>query len=271
MKKVYRGVRLTGIREPLVHGSSQGKKPPVRRFFGCLPARCGRLLGVLLILLAGAGLAAQSLEKNEYYKKSLEYADRSQQSLDSGAYDEAIEYAQLSQEYATRSKQYIEEMLLAYRARSAYVAAKARMDLAGRLNLRGRAAAVYDEAAAYFTSAETRFNTREYENSIPDSQKVVELLRDFEIRYPIPAAEPSPPPPSSGLAASYEVKLIPHRRDCLWRIAEYDFVYGDPRQWPRLYEANKDKFPQPDNPHLIVPGMILTIPSIHGEQRSGER
>jgi nucleoid-associated protein YgaU len=225
---------------------------------------------ILLSLFAGTILAAQSLEKNEYYKKSVEYAGLSQQSLDAGAYDKATEYAQLSQEYAARSRKYIEEMLLAYRARSAYVAAKARMDQAGRVNLRNRAPEVYDEAAAYFASAETRFNTREYENSIPDSRKVVELLRDFETLYPIPAAQPSPPP-SSGLAAFYEVKLLPQRRDCLWRIAEYDFIYGDPHQWRRLYEANKDKFPQPNNPNLIEPGMILTIPSIRGEQRDGTR
>ncbi|MDR2629804.1 MAG: hypothetical protein LBC60_02665 [Spirochaetaceae bacterium] len=230
------------------------------------------LVIILLSLFAGAGLAAQSLENNEYYKKSVEYADRSQRALDAGDYEGATEYARQSQEYAARSKQYIEEMLLAYRARSAYVAAKARMDLATRVNLRNRAASVYDEAAAYFKSAETRFNAREYENSIPDSRKVMELLLDFETRYPIPAVQPgSPPPPLKGLAAFYEVKLNPNRRDCLWRIAEYDFVYGDPRQWPRLYEANKDKFPQPDNPNLIKPGMILTIPSIRGEERSGTR
>ncbi|MDR2758692.1 MAG: hypothetical protein LBB78_04875 [Spirochaetaceae bacterium] len=225
---------------------------------------------VLLFLLSEAGLPAQSLENNEYYKKSVEYAGRSQQALDEGAYSEATEYALQSQEYAARSKQYIEEMLLAYRARSAYVAAKARMDLAARVNLRSRAAAVYDEAAAYFKSAETRFNAREYESSIPDSKKVVELLLNFETLYPAQAAQPGPPP-ANGPAAFYEVKLNLKQRDCLWRIAEYDFVYGDPRQWPRLYDANKDKFPQPDNPHLIVPGMILTIPSIKGEERSGTR
>ncbi|MDR2068786.1 MAG: hypothetical protein LBP71_02840 [Spirochaetaceae bacterium] len=224
---------------------------------------------VLLSLLAGAGLAAQSLENNEYYKKSVEYATRSQQALDAGDYDGATEYALQSQEYAARSKKYIEEMLLAYRARSAYVAAKARMDLATRVNLRNKAAAVYDEAASYFKSAETRFNAREYEDSIPDSRKVVELLLNFETLYPAVAAAPHPP--TGGLAAFYEVKLNLQRRDCLWRIAEFDFVYGDPHQWPRLYESNKDKFPQPDNPHLIVPGMILTIPPIHGEERSGTR
>jgi nucleoid-associated protein YgaU len=219
----------------------------------------------LVFLFVGMKIAAQSLENNEYYKKSVEYAGLSERALDTGAYDEAAEYARQSQEYAARSKEYIAEMLLAYRARSAYVAAKARMDLAARVNLRSRAASVYNEAESYFKSAGTRFNAREYENSIPDSKKVVELLRDFETLYPFAS------PASGDLAAFYEVKLNPERRDCLWRIAEFDFVYGDPRQWPRLYEANKDKFPQPDNPHLIKPGMILSIPSIRGEERSGTR
>jgi nucleoid-associated protein YgaU len=36
-----------------------------------------------------------------------------------------------------------------------------------------------------------------------------------------------------------------------------------------LYEANKDKIPDPNNPHLIRPGTVLDIPSLHGEVRSG--
>jgi nucleoid-associated protein YgaU len=241
------------------------------------------LLCALILVFAGMELPAQSLENNEYYKKSVEYAGLSQQALDAGAYDEAFEYARQSEDYALRSRLYIEEMVLAYRARSAYVAAKARMDLAARVNLRSRAAEVYDEAAEYFFSGENRFNLKEYENSINDSRTVIEILANFETLYPIPVIpEPASitvpvpelepePEPASDLAAFYEVKLNPERRDCLWRIAEYDFVYGDPYQWPRLYEANRDKFPQPDNPHIITPGMILTVPSIHGEARSGTR
>jgi nucleoid-associated protein YgaU len=46
-------------------------------------------------------------------------------------------------------------------------------------------------------------------------------------------------------------------------------IYGDPWQWRRIYNANRDKMPQRDNPDLIHPGMILDIPSIRGEVRSG--
>jgi nucleoid-associated protein YgaU len=65
------------------------------------------------------------------------------------------------------------------------------------------------------------------------------------------------------------VRLIPERRDCFWRIAEYDFVYGDPWQWRELYEANRDKLPDPNNPDLMLPGMVIEIPSLDGETRSG--
>jgi hypothetical protein len=39
--------------------------------------------------------------------------------------------------------------------------------------------------------------------------------------------------------------------------------------WKVLYEANKSKMPDPDNPDLIEPGMVLDIPSIRGEFRRG--
>ncbi len=73
----------------------------------------------------------------------------------------------------------------------------------------------------------------------------------------------------AALPAAYIVRLIPERRDCLWRIAEYPFVYNNPLKWPVLYEANKKTFKDPSNPNLIYPGQVLVIPSIKGEKREG--
>jgi hypothetical protein len=67
----------------------------------------------------------------------------------------------------------------------------------------------------------------------------------------------------------YVVRLIPARRDCLWRIAEYPFIYNNPLKWPVIYEANKKTFRDPGNPNLIFPGQKLTIPAIKGEKREG--
>jgi nucleoid-associated protein YgaU len=55
----------------------------------------------------------------------------------------------------------------------------------------------------------------------------------------------------------YTVRLIPERRDCLWRIAEYADIYGDPYLWPRIWRRNRKLI---QNPDLIYPGWQLVIP-----------
>ncbi|MDR0761363.1 MAG: hypothetical protein LBF74_14855, partial [Treponema sp.] len=55
--------------------------------------------------------------------------------------------------------------------------------------------------------------------------------------------------------------------DCFWDIA--GLVYGDPYRWPILYEANRSKLEDPDNPDLLEAGTVLEIPSINGERREG--
>jgi len=73
---------------------------------------------------------------------------------------------------------------------------------------------------------------------------------------------------------SYTVQLIPENRDCLSKIAGYNYVLGDRSKWPLLYKANRDvidryyerykkKIPESkyQNPEdLIFPGQILTVP-----------
>jgi nucleoid-associated protein YgaU len=39
--------------------------------------------------------------------------------------------------------------------------------------------------------------------------------------------------------------------------------------WKVLYNANKSKMPDPNNPDLIEPGMVIDIPSVKGETREG--
>lgn len=55
----------------------------------------------------------------------------------------------------------------------------------------------------------------------------------------------------------YTVRLIPERRDCLWRIAEYPDIYGDPLLWPLIWYRNRRLI---QNPDLIFPGWQLVIP-----------
>ncbi len=63
----------------------------------------------------------------------------------------------------------------------------------------------------------------------------------------------------SGVMKFYTVRLIPERRDCLWRISEYKDIYGTPFLWPRIWKANKEIIANPD---LIYPGQVLKIPNV---------
>jgi len=82
-------------------------------------------------------------------------------------------------------------------------------------------------------------------------------------------------PTSSGtgelypLPLQYTVRPWANSKDSLHNIAGYPWVYNDSNKWRILYEENKSRLPDPDNPGLIRPGMVLTIPSIKGEVRQG--
>jgi nucleoid-associated protein YgaU len=73
------------------------------------------------------------------------------------------------------------------------------------------------------------------------------------------------PAPNAVLPKYYTVGAWPP--DCFWVIAE--LVYGDPFRWTILYEANRSKLEDPDNPDLLEAGAVLEIPSINGERREG--
>ena len=89
-----------------------------------------------------------------------------------------------------------------------------------------------------------------------------------------PAALPnspavSPDASSDALPAAYTVRPWSVSKDCFWNIAGFPWVYGNPHQWRLLYNANKSKLPNPDDPNIIEPGTVLDIPSIKGELRQG--
>ena len=56
---------------------------------------------------------------------------------------------------------------------------------------------------------------------------------------------------------TYTVRLVPERRESLWRIAEYDFIYGNAWLWPKIWHRNRKLIQDPD---LIFPGWQLYIP-----------
>jgi hypothetical protein len=55
----------------------------------------------------------------------------------------------------------------------------------------------------------------------------------------------------------YTVGTWAENRDCLWNIAGKNEIYGDPFQWPKIWQSNTDVIKNPD---IIQPGWVLKVP-----------
>jgi len=79
----------------------------------------------------------------------------------------------------------------------------------------------------------------------PDRIEAGQVLTLPQIATPTPVTEQILSP------SEYTVK----KGDCLWKIAVT--VYADGYQWPKIWQANRNKVTNPD---IIETGMVLTIP-----------
>jgi hypothetical protein len=244
-----------------------------------------RALVAALLLISGAAAFGQNLlATNPNHKKSLEFKRMAEQAFDAGEFQQAIQYAAQAEELSKIARAEAEVERQRFIAFNQLRRAEARYAYCEKEGAAERYPDAWSAAQPAMAAAQAAYKAKEYPASTEASKKVIELLAGVQPRpreaakapepvkvEPVVAAPPPEPAaePETVLPATYIVRLIPERRDCFWRIAEYPFVYGDPLKWPILYEANKDKIPQPDNPHLILPEMEVTIPSIDGEKREG--
>lgn len=218
-----------------------------------------RNLMLVLCLFTFSILFALSYEDNEYQRKSRSYAQLSSKALDEGDYDASIEYSRLAEEYALLSAEFIQKMLARIEAEQIMNKARTRYDWAKNNKAQVKYPDLFNEATEALKAGGIAFNNEDYDVATACAKKVLTALSNVEGDEGSLAVLPS----------TYKVRTWRGERDCLWTIAELDGVYGDGFMWKKLYEANKDKFPDPSNPDLIEPGLILVIPPLHGEQRSG--
>jgi len=216
------------------------------------------LFAVVLLLISSAAWS-QSLQDNEYYQKMLELKAMSEQAFEDGDYIEAKRLAEESQSYKEESERWIASQLAAYRAKSALNRLKDRLAQVSAWNAKTHFPEEYSRGVAlYNQSFGEFFDDEEYVKSLDTSNRALDVLS--VIRYVV--TESTQP-------AYYMVRLLPGNTDCLWNIAGYDFIYGDPWKWRILYDANKDSLTERDNPDLILPEMKLVIPALEGETRLG--
>ena len=191
----------------------------------------------------------ESIRYNEYYLKSIELSQQAQEAYDNGFYDGSVALAEEALYYAHLSDQYVTEQLIAE--------AKRLVEWADANNIETRYPNLYHASKEYYSiSLEAQENSELNEANIA-------AINVIEILGPMAGGKPS------HLPSRYTVRSWAHDRDCLWNIAGYPFVYGDPWKWRILYDANKSRMPFPNNPNIIEPGFILDIPNLPGENRSG--
>jgi nucleoid-associated protein YgaU len=211
-----------------------------------------------------------SIRNNKYFLESLRLTNLAQQTFDEGDYDASTRYSEDAVRYALLSDEYVLLQLKIRETDNAITAARSRLDWAASaaVNAQTRYPGEYGRAQTAYDEARTFRSAEKWDDAIAAAGRVINALA-----YLTGAPPSQPPPPVTPapipLPAQYTVRPWNISKDCFWNISGRPWVYGDPAKWRVLYNANRAKLPQPDNPDLIHPNMILDIPSINGEIRSG--
>ena len=124
----------------------------------------------------------------------------------------------------------------------------------------------YNQASTTLIFAKQALDGEDFSNSLFNSKLVIEMVNamyngaDYNQETTIVE--------TTGVLFPkyYKVQYRKVGTDSLWKIASYDFIYGDGNLWKKIYEANKDKI---KDPNIIINGQILLIPSLKGETRDG--
>jgi hypothetical protein len=207
----------------------------------------------------------QSIRNNEFFLEIQRLTKLAYDTFDFCDYDASMGFAEEAMRYAELSDEYVSTQLIAE--------AKRLLEWADENNIVSRYANNYNEAKNYYEAGVALHSEEEFGDAISSSINAIGILASFQGRVIVSVVaattSTSADSSSSSLPEQYTVRTWARERDCLWNIAGYSWVYGDPWQWKTLYEANKSKLPDPDNPNLIEPGMVLDIPVIKGETRQG--
>jgi predicted nucleic acid-binding Zn ribbon protein len=203
-----------------------------------------------------AGFAVNAgLPDNQYMLENTRLIGLAENAYADAKYDDAVKYAQEAMKNARMSDEHVALQMKRKGALDAIEAAQARLDQIKKMNAHVKHAAVYEKAELTFTEAMDYHSMEEWDKAKESALAVIAILSEI----------PSVPV----LAAQYLVKTWNGERDCLWNIAGRKEIYGDPWKWRVIYNANRHKLPNPNNPNVVEPGTLLDIPSIAGEYRAG--
>jgi hypothetical protein len=212
-------------------------------------------IGLCLFALFFIKVQAQSFRDNYYLVEHLKYAAMADEAFENGDYDAASNYAAQAQEFAKLSDQYIIAMIDKKEASDLIDEAEEKYNWALSYRADIRFPEEFENATEYMIDASIFFAMEEYKDAKNAAEAVLEYLAIVTEEEALPEF--------------FIVRNLPSLPDCLWRIAGLPFIYNDPLQWIELYRENRHLMPDPENPDLIRPGMVLTIPVLSNELRDG--
>ena len=217
------------------------------------------ILCTVFFVLGAVLLFAVSYDNNEYQRKSRAYSELARRAYSEGDYDASIEYSRLAEENAQKSADYIQYMLARVEAEQAMNRARTRYTWAKNNKAEEKYPEAFKTATEALQAGNTAFGNKDFDVAVVCAKKVLDAL----------AVVTGDESSFATLPAQYRIRTWRGERDCLWNIAKDKAIYDNPYLWRKLYEANKEKLPDPNNPDWVEPGIILTIPSLRGEKRSG--
>ena len=217
------------------------------------------ILCTVFFVLGAVLLFAVSYDNNEYQRKSRAYSELARRAYSEGDYDASIEYSRLAEENAQKSADYIQYMLARVEAEQAMNRARTRYTWAKNNKAEEKYPEAFKTATEALQAGNTAFGNKDFDVAVVCAKKVLDAL----------AVVTGDESSFATLPAQYRIRTWRGERDCLWNIAKDKAIYDNPYLWRKLYEANKNKLPDPNNPDWVEPGIILTIPSLRGEQRDG--
>ena len=191
----------------------------------------------------------EGIQNNQFFRESLRLARLAMETYDFGDYDASAGFAEEAIRYADLSDEFVAVQLIAE--------ARRLLNWAESNNIPSRFPIDYAESKNYYEISVIAHANDDWDESIRASTRSIGIMTMLQTGGP------------ADLPSQYTVRTWANERDCLWNIAGYSWVYGDPWRWRDLYNANRSRLPDPNNPDLIEPGFILDIPSIRGETRQG--
>jgi tetratricopeptide (TPR) repeat protein len=223
--------------------------------------------------ISAEGYAVPGLS-NRYLVESIRASNLARIAYADGDYDLSIQCAADAIRAARLSDEWIAKRLKMSAADKKISEARDRLGWADSTKARYYFAAEFNNAKAYYNRALLAKTAGEWDDALYNALYAVHELSAV-------VAPPHEEPDAGALSASVKLRdtdKLPARYvvrpwdtfgDCFWNIAARPWVYNNPYRWPLLYKANREKLPEPGNPNLLEPGIILDIPPLKGEVREG--